>query len=101
MIELACREYSETKPGWFQYSAVILPSDVEGWCKRFHEWDAVRAIWQLAMEVIEATRGLRHWVLHRGNAMELTWEAARLPTDSTITIPSPTGAVGVRLIVER
>ncbi len=101
MIELVCQEYSETKPGWFQYSAVIPPSEVAGWCKRFHQGDAVRAMWQVASEVIEATRGLRHWVMHRGNAMELTWEAQRLPPESEVWISSPAGVVNVRLLVER
>jgi len=101
MIDLVCRELHATKPGWFQYGAVVPPSEVEGWCKRFHQDDAMRAMWQLATEVIEATCGLRHWVLHRGNTLELTWEAKQLPPESTVWILSPAGAVDVRLLVER
>ena len=101
MIELVCRQGHRTKRGWFQYSAVIPPSAVEEWCKRFHKSDAVNAIWRLATELVEATRGLRHWVCHDGNAMVVTWEMKRLPDEREIVIPAPTGSVDVRLIVDR
>jgi hypothetical protein len=99
MIALVCEVRGTTRHGWVQVSAVIPPSEVSQWCRRFRADDAIRAMWRLAEEVIEATGGRKHWVAHHGNAMEVTWEVHETLRERDILIPTPEGVETVRIVI--
>ena len=100
MIELRIRQHPANKYGWHRVEALLLPSEVDEWRVRFGNHDGTHAIWKLAMEVIAATSGRKHWVSPVGNALEMSWEVKPRLDEGRIWVDTPTGPAAVMLLVD-
>ena len=87
----------ELGSGLSRVTAVLSPAEVQEWQKQFQ---SPQAMWDLALELMEATQGWSPWVSELGNAIGLEWEVRGALGEWPLLVPTPGGVEAVRTLVD-